>query len=52
MLEQAATIQTKCPISGAPIQFQVSANGPEPEMWGIVHFAIPAAKWWDDIGYT
>jgi len=52
MLDQEATILTKCPISGVQIQINVDANGPEPEASGLVHFAVPASKWWEDIAFT
>ena len=51
VLKAEARISTKCPDCGHPLSLTV--NGPavsgDP---GIVHFAVPAARWWDDIIYT
>ena len=47
-----ATIQTECPVSGEPIQLNVGVDGPEPGMPGVIHFAVPASRWWNDIIYT
>jgi len=52
MLDQEATILTQCPVSGVQIQIKLDTNGPEPETSGMVHFAVPASQWWDDIGHT
>ena len=34
-----------------PIQFHVGAAGPE-DVPCVVHFAVPAARWWQDIVFT
>ena len=47
-----ATIETECPVTGESIHLDIETNGPAPEMSGYIHFAVPAALWWDDIGYT
>ena len=52
MLGGEAVIQTKCPVSDASIQMNVNSDGPEAGVSGVVHFAVPAAQWWEDIGYT
>lgn len=55
MLGREATIETVCADCGEPETIEVSngrvrvASGHES---GVVHFAIPAAEWWDDIGFT
>ena len=51
MLQAPAEITTSCADCGnpPPIQttgFAISAGS------GVVHFAVPAASWWDDIGFT
>ena len=52
MLKRGALIETTCPVSGEPLRLQVGAGGPEPGAAGFVHFAVRAARWWEDIGYT
>ena len=52
MLHQPATIRTVCPVTGESIQLEVGLDGPAPESDLVVHFALPAARWWEDIGYT
>jgi hypothetical protein len=50
-----ATIEALCGDCGETVRVLVgggragiAAAGPDP----VVHFAIPAARWWDDIGFT
>ena len=48
-----AKITTRCPDCAATIHLtvdgaQVVADPVEP----VVHFAVPAARWWEDIGFT
>ena len=44
------SLDTHSPATGAPIRFEVSAGAVQGE--GIVHFLVPARRFWDDIGYT
>lgn len=44
-------ITTDCPDCGAPLALGVR-NGALQSSEGVAHFAVPAARWWDDIGYT
>ncbi|HET7566132.1 MAG TPA: organomercurial lyase [Gemmatimonadaceae bacterium] len=44
-------ITTECPDCGAPLTLGVR-NGALQSSEGVAHFAVPAAHWWDDIGYT
>jgi hypothetical protein len=50
-LGSEAQIVTDCPDCAEPLAVLV-----EPETIrshsGVVHFAVPAARWWDDIGFT
>ena len=46
-----ALITTSCQDCSGRIVYRVE-NGKLVEDHGVVHFAVPAAKWWDDIGYT
>ena len=41
----------ECGDCGAPMQLTVQ-NGQLVEGDGVIHFAIPAAHWWDDIVFT
>ena len=48
-----ASVETRCLDCAAPLSLEVgagevTADPPEP----VVHFAVPAARWWADIVYT
>lgn len=44
-------IETTCPGSGA--RLEVTLNAPDMETGdGVVHFAVPANRWWESIGFT
>jgi hypothetical protein len=51
MLGDEGTISTHCPCCGEPMELRVDA-GELPAARGVAHFAVPARRWWDDIGYT
>ena len=44
------TLDTHSPGSGGPLRLTVHNRVVPGE--GIVHFLVPAARFWDDIGYT
>lgn len=44
-------IATECADCGAPLALAVR-GGMLAAGKGVAHFAVPAARWWDDIGYT
>lgn len=46
-----ARIFTTCADCGGVLERKVSA-GAITETRGIVHFALPARRWWDDVGFT
>ena len=46
-----ARIFTTCADCGGALERKVS-NGALTETRGIVHFALPARRWWDDVGFT
>ena len=50
MLDANARIDTDCDDCGEPIVLEVRDGDLETE--GVAHFAVPAAHWWDDIGFT
>jgi hypothetical protein len=52
MLHEDATIDSRCPVSGQELELRVIAGQPAADPAGFVHFAVAAARWWEDIGYT
>jgi hypothetical protein len=51
MLGQDAAIEASCGCCGTAMHLRV-VNGSLEDAPGIVHFAIPAARWWDDIVFN
>jgi hypothetical protein len=51
MLDEDATIATSCPDCGEEVEFRVENGLLRPTDW-IAHFAVPARRWWENIGYT
>jgi len=51
MLREPATIRTGCGCCGEKMELVVDRNGLATST-GVVHFAIPAARWWDDVAFT
>lgn len=51
MLGIDARIFTTCADCGGVLERKVACAA-LPETRGIVHFAVPARRWWDDVGYT
>ena len=51
MLGGTGRVETVCPDCGDPLVYD--ADGYELRAAeGVVHFAVPAARWWENIGYT
>jgi hypothetical protein len=50
MLDADARIDTDCADCGEAMLLEIS--GGEVQADGVAHFAVPAAHWWDDIGFT
>ena len=50
-LHQDADIEASDAFSGEPIFLRVRDGAPVPEPC-VIHFAVPAARWWQDIVYT
>jgi hypothetical protein len=46
-----AQIDATCGDCGDPIQLEIRNSQVSPAE-GIVHFAVPATRWWENIGYT
>src|SRR5262245_19862338 len=52
-LREPVDIAAKCTDSGAAMRLHVDPEaGPETEAEGVVHFLVPARRWYDDIGFT
>lgn len=50
-LDRDVDVATECPDCGAPLELSVR-NGSVTPTEGVVHFAVPAAHWWDDVVFT
>lgn len=51
MLGGTGTVTTWCPDCGEHLSVSVEDNRLSSGE-GVVHFAVPAAHWWDDIGFN
>lgn len=51
MIRADASILTSCPDCGESLSLTVERSELRPAE-GIVHFAVPAAHWWDDVVFT
>ena len=51
-LHADARIDTSCPDCSEPLRVDVRDGALREPADGVLHFAIPAAKWWEDIGAT
>ncbi len=47
----AGRVSTSCPDCGEGLALRVS-NGVLTSTEGVVHFSVPASRWWDDIIHT
>ncbi len=50
MLGTSGRVETSCPDCGERIELAVRDGGVEGD--AVVHFAVPAARWWDNIAFT
>lgn len=51
MVGEGAQVETTCTDCDAPMNFSVdAARGPGID--AVVHFLVPASRWYHDIGYT
>lgn len=51
MLGETAVVRTTCGCCGERMELAVGIDGLETTD-GVIHFAIPAARWWEDIVFT
>jgi hypothetical protein len=51
-LHADARIDTSCPDCAEPLRLEVRDGALEEPAEGVIHFAVPAARWWEDIGAT
>lgn len=45
------SIDATCTDCGEPLRFSADPDSPSPEDF-VVHFLVPARRWYDDIGFT
>jgi hypothetical protein len=50
-LHRDAVIEAADGFAGEPIRLEVRDSHPVPEPC-VIHFAVPAARWWQDVIYT
>jgi hypothetical protein len=50
-LHAAAVVEAADAHTGEPIVLDVRREGPVAQPC-VIHFAVPAARWWEDIIYT
>jgi hypothetical protein len=51
MLGSDGTVSTRCPDCDDHLELRIDGGALQP-LEAVAHFAVPAAKWWDDIGFT
>jgi Alkylmercury lyase len=51
MVGSDGIVDTTCPDCGERVEFRVE-NGRLQPVDAVIHFAVPAARWWDNIGFT
>ena len=51
-LHANARIRTYCPDCSEPLSLDVRGGELGSSAEGVIHFAVPAADWWEDIGST
>jgi hypothetical protein len=51
MLVTDGDVAAPCPDCGEPIGFRIRGGELEP-VEAVVNFAVPAARWWDNIAFT
>jgi hypothetical protein len=44
-------VRTSCPDCEEPLELRIEAEELQP-IQAVAHFAVPARRWWEDIGFT
>jgi hypothetical protein len=50
-LHQPGLVESECAESRAPLRLEIGPDGPPLSSW-LFHCLVPAALWWEDIGFT
>lgn len=51
MLETDGRVLTSCPDCDEPLTMEVREGDLQP-LEAVAHFSVPAARWWEDIGFA
>jgi hypothetical protein len=51
MLGTDGVVSTRCPDCQEPIELAVKGGELEP-VEAVIHFAVPASRWWENIAFT
>jgi hypothetical protein len=51
MVGSDGAVDTSCPDCGETIELRVEDGGLQP-IDAVIHFAVPAARWWQNIAFT
>jgi hypothetical protein len=51
VLNEPVQVHTKCTDCGSPMMIDCSPSHP-PTVDAVVHFLVPARRWYEDIGFT
>jgi hypothetical protein len=51
VLEAPGTTTTSCPDCGEPLELKVEDGQPVSSDY-VVHYGVPARRWYEDVGYT
>jgi hypothetical protein len=52
LLESDGSVTTSCPDCSEPLLLEVVDGGVRGHAGALVHFGVPAARWYEDIAYT
>ena len=52
IVQERVRIETHCAHCAEPMVLEVSPDAPPAACTAVVHFLVPARKWYDDIGFT
>lgn len=51
-VDRDGVVRTRCPDCGEPLELEVRDGELAAGAETVVHFAVPASSWWDDIGFN